>query len=264
MAVSRRVGEVASVARALRILSCFDYDHPELGVSEIARQLGLHKSTVYRSLRTLKAEGFVRQTDGSRYAVAWKLLEIGAALGAYGGLRDVILTELGALVEQTRETAHLGILEDHQVLYIEKVESPRPLRMPSAVGRRTWPHFSSIGKVLLASLDDEAVLTILEEQGMPRLTKATITNPQALLRELEAVRLTKYAVSREEIEEGLMSIAAPVYDDAGQVCAAVNVGGPVSRLAPVEDDVVAIVQACAERLSSRLGSSARWLRETGG
>jgi DNA-binding IclR family transcriptional regulator len=253
---------VASVVRAMSILSSFNYEHPELGLTEIARSTGYSKSTVHRLLRTLEAQEFVKQLDGTKYTLGWKVFELGSVVLERERLRDVLVEEANDLVEQTRETSHIGVLDNQRVLYVVKVESPRPFRMPSSVGRRAWPHCSSIGKVLLSGLDEKSLDAIIDE-GLPKLTALTITEPESLRKELTRVRENRLAISCDESEEAVMSIAAPIFDDRGLVCAAINVSGPTSRMRGREEVLCAAVREAAERLSARLGPKARLLYDLG-
>lgn len=251
---------VESVRRALRILRCFSVDAPELGVSDIARQLGMHKSTVYRLLGTMEAEGFVHQVDGARYALGWRLFELGGAVKGWPATRKVVLRHLQDLVAATNETAHLAVLDEGSVLYVEKVESPRPLRMPSSVGKRVPPHCTALGKVFLAGLTRDELLPLIYQPLRP-FTPNTIIDPDRLREELESVRVSGYAVDREEIEEGLMCIAAPIVDDQYVVAAAISISGPASRIGPRLAQYVEAVQGTSAALSTELGAAARALRE---
>jgi IclR family KDG regulon transcriptional repressor len=252
---------VESVRRALRVLRCFRLEEPELGVTDIARELGLPKSTVHRLLATLEAEGFVHQLNGSRYVLGWKAFELGAAVWAWNAMRQPVLRRLESLVTITGETGHLGVLDEGEVLYIEKVESPRPLRMPSAVGRRVPVHCTALGKTLLAGVESELAGRLIRDRPLRSFTTNTITEPDTLLREIEQARSQGFAIDREEIEEGLMCVAAPVVDEQGDTSAAISISGPASRITPrLEDQIVAVRETCAA-LSRDLGPNARRLRE---
>jgi IclR family transcriptional regulator, KDG regulon repressor len=249
-------GAVNSVVRALAILSLFDLDHSEMGVSQVAELVGLHKSTAHRLLRTLESQGFVTKTERSKYVLGRKIFELGALAYAQGGFHGIVLEELGRLMERTNETAHLAVLDDVDVLYLEKVESQRPLRMPSAVGRRQPADRTALGKVLLAHLDSRDLSRLQNRlRGDPDPLEA-----DALIRELQTVRADGYAVDREELEQGLMCIAAPVTTLSGEVCAAVSVSGPTSRLHDDVEGKALLVRECCGALSIRLGASLNWLR----
>jgi DNA-binding IclR family transcriptional regulator len=255
--------DAGSVVRALRMLSAFDGEKPDLGVSEIARKVGLPKSTAHRLLHSLEAEGFVRRLSGSRYVLGWKLFELGTRVQEQGGLQSVVIEELSRLVTRTSENAHLAILDGGAVLYLEKVESPRSLRMPSAVGQRVPAHCTALGKVLLASLPDQQVGLISKEHGLPAFTPATLTDFRALQDHLQMVRERGYAIDREEFEEGLLCIAAPIRNETNEVCAAVSISGPATRLDERIEDLAATVQECSEALSHKLGHAMAWLSNSG-
>ncbi len=248
-----------SARRALRVLSCFGPDHAEWGVTELAAMLGMHKSTVHRLLLTLEEEGFVRQSSG-RYVLTWRLLEIAAAIPLRDGLRQTTLDHLARLVTRSGETAHLAVLHDGQVLYVEKVEGTRRLRMPSAVGRRVPLHCTALGKVLLAGLDGAERRKLLFGEPLEAVTVHTIVDPKQLEQHILEVVRRGYAIDHEEIEEGLMCIAAPVYGDNG-TCAAISIAGPASRLqAQLEEHVTAVRETAAE-LSAELRPWTPQLRE---
>lgn len=260
---NRGSSPIESVRRALRVLRCFQVQRPELGVTEIARELRLPKSSVHRLLNTLEQEGFVHKLDGSRYALGWRALELGGALWAWNAMRQPVLRWLGSLVQETGETAHLGVLDRGEVLYIEKVESVRSLRMPSAVGRRVPLHCTALGKVLLAGLERDVRTRLLRNAILQRHTSNTITNRNKLLHEINIVRNQGFAIDREEIEEGLMCVAAPVVDDEGVTCSAISIAGPASRMTPrLERHAAAVQEVCAS-MSSEFGAHGRRLRELG-
>jgi len=251
---------VESVRRALRILRCFNIEADELGVSDIARKLGMHKSTVHRLLTTLEMEGFVHQVEGGRYALGWKLFELGEAVRGLQSTREVILRHLESLVGLTSETAHLAVFDDGDVLYVEKVESERPLRMPSSVGKRVPAHCTALGKVFLSGLSDTALWTQIYSP-LSRFTPHTITDPDELRTEVTKVRDRGYAIDHEEIEEGLMCVAAPIVDDRNVICAAVSIAGPVTRVGRQTDDIISAVLDTCSQLSAALGPKARHLGE---
>jgi len=252
---------VESVRRALRILGCFGPTRSELGVTDLAEMLVMHKSTVHRLLLTLEREGFVRQVSG-RYALTWRLLEIASGIPVRDGIRQTALRHLAKLSERSGETAHLAVLYSGQVLYVEKVEGTRALRMPSAVGRRVPLHCTALGKVLLAGVEESEARRLVFGAPLPSLTPNTITDPVALSKHVSQVRRRGFAIDREEIEEGLMCIAAPVSSSSESTCAAISIAGPVSRLeARLQDNIVAVRETCAG-LSAELGPLAHQLRDT--
>jgi DNA-binding IclR family transcriptional regulator len=251
--------QVQSVQRALKILGCFNLDHQELGITEIANQLGFNKSTVYRLLGTLESEGFVRKVNDNRYMLSWKMFELGMVVSAFGGDHQIILETLQSIVNQTGETAHLAVLDNGEVLYIEKIESPYTLRMPSSIGRRVPTHCTALGKVLLANLDDSECLSLIYGKTLKAFTKHTITNPDQLRQELQKIRTDGYAIDSEELELGLICIAAPIIDDKGKICGAVSIAGPSSRIEQNLESNIAALRKEAKNLSHSLGSKAALL-----
>ena len=248
-----------SVRRALSILRCFSIERPTLGIADIARELQLHKSTVHRLIHTLEREGFVHAVDGSQFVLGWRLFELGEAVRGREPAREVILESLTSLVEATGETAHLAVFDAGDVLYIEKVEATRSLRMPSAVGKRVPAHCTALGKIFLSNLSDDQLLQALTRRRLTAFTANTITDVRRLTDELARVRASGHAVDREEIEEGLMCVAGPVTDDLGTLCAAVSISGPASRIAPRLDAHVRNVTAICDQLTLRLGPRSREL-----
>ena len=252
---------IRSVQHALRILKCFSFERPELGITEIAGELGLHKSTVHRIMATMADEGFVERESSGRYTLGWRLFELGEAVHSRWSSGKLARETLETLVAQIGETAHLAVLDDSQVLYIEKVESPRMLRMPSSVGRRDPAHCTALGKVLLASLDEAALLSLIYGHPLVSLTPNTITDPDQLREEVRRVREQGFAVDREEYEIGLMCVAAPILDDTGRTCGAISIAGPTSRIQDSLDKHVSAVREACRVLSAQSGTSVRMLKE---
>jgi DNA-binding IclR family transcriptional regulator len=253
------VQPVESVRRALRILVCFTPERPEIGVSDIARALDIHKSTVHRLLATLETEGFVRQLEDGRYALSWKLFDVASRFPASERAHRLVFEALSGLARVTGETAHLAVLDDADVLYVDKVEGSWALRMPSAVGLRLPAHCTALGKVLLAGIPDEQVRQLLTSRELVRLTDRTLTAPALVLEAVERARADGYAIDREEIEYGLLCIAAPVHDHRGATCAAISIAGPVTRLSAELDATIAAVRTAARSLSDGLGPDAAGL-----
>jgi DNA-binding IclR family transcriptional regulator len=183
-----------------------------------------------------------------------KLWELGSMATTAVDWVDRVKPFLQQLTDRTGETTHLAVLSDGQVLYVDKVESPRSLRMPSQVGRRLPVHCTGIGKALIAFLPEEVLKGLVAKRGLQQFTPNTITDLPALAAELARVRERQYAVDDEEIEEGLVCIAAPVRDHTAHVVAAISIAGPSSRLRPdrVPDHAREVVSA-ANSMSTVLG-----------
>ena len=248
------------VDRVADILEAFLWLGPELGVSELARAIGLTKATTHRLLASLRNREFVAQDPNSRrYRLGMRLWELGTVARSSMDWLAEAKPELETLAGETGETAHLAVLDDDQVLYVDKVESGHSLRMPSQVGRRLPAHCTGVGKALLAFLSEERLATLIEHRGLPRFTAHTIDDAAALRAVLAAIREAGFATDDEEIEDGLRCIAAPVRDHTGSVIAALSIAGPMSRI-PEEDTprLAKRVIAAADGISARLGYPGSW------
>lgn len=217
---------IQSVQRAIAIMRQFTEAEPELGVNELSRRLGLHKSTVSRLLGTLQAEGLVQQhpTTG-QYSLGVGLVSLaGVALGRIT-VRSAAYAQLEALAQQTQETICLVAREDHSGVCIVHVPAPQPVRYVAWLGRRMPLHCTAGGKVLLAFGRGPH-----PPDPWLAYTPQTITNAARLSAELEAVRARGYALEQEEFTAGTTAVAAPVFDHQGQAVAAVLIAGPTFRL----------------------------------
>jgi DNA-binding IclR family transcriptional regulator len=185
------------VDRVVDILETFPRLGPDLGVSDISRALDLKKATAHRLLASLLRRGLVAQDPVSRrYRLGIKLWELGVLATSQVDWADRVKPYLQRLTDATHETTHLAVLNDGQVLYVDKVESTRSLRMPSQVGRRLPVHCTGVGKALVAFLPPEVLWGIINRHGLPSFTANTITDEAALHAELEDVRERGYAIDR--------------------------------------------------------------------
>jgi DNA-binding IclR family transcriptional regulator len=247
----------STVTKATDVLSSFSFAEPVLGVSELARRLGMGKSTVYRLLTTLARAGWVEQTPDSRYRLSLKVYEIGQQVVAGLDLRDVAHTPLEALRTQTGLTTHVAVLSVPDVVYVDRFESPGMIAVSARLGRRRPAHGSSAGKCLLA-FGDRAEVDAVVRAGLARLGPRTIRSRSSLERALAEVRRSGHAISVEESAAGMSSIAAPVFDASGACTAAVAVSGPPFAM-PEEDHprIVRMVVATAAEISRGLTARQR-------
>ena len=247
---------IQALERAAAILGAFTADEPELRLSDLSERLGLHKATTHRFLVNLEHLGFVERAPRSgKYRLGWRLFELGGLVFQRLDLWDEALAFLEGLVRDTGETGHLAVLEGGQVVYIERVETRRALRLPAAARRGHPAHATNLGKVLLAHASPEVVDEILFAQELPAFTPNTITNVDQLRIELASIKERGYSVDNEEYDEGLRCIGAPVLDSSGRVVAAIGIGGPVTRITPARiEDLARVVIVAAHGLSLRLGA----------
>jgi len=247
-------GRIQSIERAAALMRCFTEVEPELGVSELSRRVGLHKSTVSRILATLQDEGFVGQNAVTgKYRLGVGLIGLaGVALGRVD-VRAAAYHHLDGLVEHTQESAGVSILDGGESINVLSKPSPRPIHYAIWIGRRLPLHCTASGKVLLAGQPpaDRARLLPLP---LRRHTAATLVTAEALAQELARVQAQGYALALEEYEEGYNAVAAPIRDHEGHVVGALSVSGPAFRL-PEETlrDFAAPLLATARLISNEMG-----------
>jgi IclR family KDG regulon transcriptional repressor len=219
-------GSPTSVQRALQILDCFRTHGPSLGVSQIARLAALPKSTAFRLLTSLSSGGYLVR-HGSEYRLAWHVFELGSRAAQLGaGLREAALPWLVELQVKAGFTVHMGVLQDLDVLYVEKIPGRSGPKTPTHVGARVEATCTALGKCLLAHAPEEAVESVLKGP-LTRRTRFSIAEPGRLFRQLEQVRVHGMAFDQEESTVGLSCIAAPLLRD-GEVWAAISLSGPPS------------------------------------
>jgi DNA-binding IclR family transcriptional regulator len=222
---------VQSVERAIAVLKSFSTERPERGVGELSRELGLHKSTVSRLMMTLERGGLLsRNPETQRYRLGIDLIGLAAQVISYMDVREVARPLLRKLADNCQESVNLSVLDAGQVVNLEQFVPPaRQVKNIGWVGRRMCPHCTAAGKTLLAHLSAKELEQVLPDH-LERLTPNTITDLDQLRQELASVRQQGYAVAREELEEGLNAVAAPIYDHTNSVIAAVSVAGPAYRV----------------------------------
>ena len=246
------VGSVDKAMQVLRLLG----DAGDLGVTELSRRLQVHKSTVSRLLATLERHGVVsRNSQTDKFGLGPALISLAGVALQRIDLRDAARESLTRLAEETTETVNLAILDGDQVVNIEKLPSAHYIRDIGWIGRRSPLHCTATGKALVAHLSRVQRRRLLGPR-LKRFTPATICDWPALERELAEVRRVGYALGREELEPGLIAIAAPIHGLGGRVTAAVSVSGPSFRMP--ETTIAACaprVVAAAAAISHNLGYS---------
>ena len=247
---------VQSVDRALDILESFDYHDEELGVTELAHKLSLHKNNVFRLLATLEVRGYIEQDKKTgNYRLGIKTFEIANVFLHHLGLRRQARPILEELVNGCDETAYLAVLDGPEVIYVLMQETSQTVRIAPRLGRRLPVHCTAAGKAQLAYETADRLDLIFKDKPMRKMTENTITDPQVFREHLREVAKLGYAVDSEEFEVGVACIAAPVKDYSHKVVASVGLSGPVSRFSPerIEKELVPLVKGAGAKLSERLG-----------
>lgn len=222
---------VQTLERSLDILEVLAHTEEPLGVTEIGNRISLHKSTVHRILQTLCYRGYVeKEKENERYKLGIKIVELGIRFFNDLEIRKVAGPVIEDLAKTLDEVVHLVLHDDGEVVYIDKRESSHVVSMRSKVGRRAPMHCTAVGKALLSTMSEQEVMHILESKGMPRYTPNTMTESEALMKDLREIKQTKISVEREENEVGIICLGTPVFDYSGRAIGAISVSGPAARM----------------------------------
>lgn len=248
-------GTVNAVIRALSILDLLGQANEELGVTEISHETNLHKSTVFRLLNTLALSGYIKQNpENGKYALSIHLVQLGMSVLNRIDLRRVARPYLEELLNTCGEAVHLGILDQGDVIYIDKIDVDRPLTMGSRIGGKSPGYCTGLGKVLMAYLPEPELQQLVTKRKFCRFTVNTIVEPNQLLEHLARIREQGYALDDEEHELGIRCLAVPIKDHKGNVVAAVSVSGPTLRMTREKlDQITPRVIAVGQRISLALG-----------
>jgi DNA-binding IclR family transcriptional regulator len=244
---------VQSVDRALSVLEILAA-RGEAGVTEIAGELGVHKSTAFRLVAVLESRGFVEQlADRGKYRLAFGAVRLAGAAAA-----QLDITQLGrqvceALAADLGETVNIAVLDGERAVNISQVRGPAAVSAHNWVGQSTPLHATSSGKVLLAHAPDAVRKGVLAGD-LQRFTAATITDPGAIQQQLDLIVERGWGYTVEEYEVGLNAVAAPVRGAGGEVVAALSVSGPTFRMDPEDFSAIARrLVSGADTLSRRVG-----------
>lgn len=245
---------VQAIDRAVMILKCFSEKSRELKLSEIADELGLNKSTVHGIISTLKYHGLIDQNEeNQKYRLGLYLLELGDIVTNSMDIREIASPVIKDICSKIEETVHLGTLDNMDVVYIDKQESNQSMRIYTTIGARRPAYCTGIGKAMLAYIDTDILLIQLPET-QERFTPTTITEKQELLRELDKIRENGYATDNEESIEGLICVASPIFNHAGNAKYSISVSGPTIRMTKDKiRETIRLVKDAAGEISNRLG-----------
>lgn len=247
---------VQSVERAFAVLRSFTAERPVQGVSEIATALGLNRTTVHRLLATLESCGAVhRDPISHRYTISAGVLQFANVFHQMSNVRDVAHQAMVRLRDATGQTAALHLREGSERVTISQVESNQDLRMTYRdLGMPQPLHLGAPGKAILAHLEPDEIDEYLTHRHLVAFTEYSITNPVRLRADLEKIRCNGYSLSRQERRPGVVSVAAPLFDNSGLVIGAMNVCGPVHRISEAQiEEMIPLVLEAARETSRRLG-----------
>ena len=222
---------VPALERALAILELLAGSRAGLTLPEIAKELQLPKSSVHCLLITLERHRYLNRNERtSRYMFGSKLFSLGNMSLSGLRVRQVAVPHMHTLMERVGLTDHLAVLEGYDAVLVEKAEPPGLYKLATWLGKRMDVHCTSVGKALIAHLPDEVLIQLVRERGLPRHNDNTIGSLKKLKEELRRVREAGYSVDDEEDEIGYRCIGAPIFDEAGQVTAALSISGTILQV----------------------------------
>ncbi len=259
MTDSKNQYHILAVKRAVQLINLFAEHGPNLGVSEIAKLMNIHKSVVHKLLVTLESEDWVHKSKTTeKYSLGLKLLKLSPLVPNRNNFRQISRTIMSELVSEVDETAMLTIMTPSydQGICIEKVECSHNIRMTTEIGNHIPIHAGASGLVLAAYTDEEKIESVLS-QPLPAFTENTITNPDTLRKKLQEIRKQGYAFSISEVNQGLVGIASPVFNSRSKLVAGLSISGPVYRFEPTDkvDRMIELVKSSAQRITDNLIAS---------
>ncbi len=262
MSSQKREYNIASLQRGLRMLQLLSQAGKGLPASEIAKLSNLPVSTVHRFLINLEVGGFLSKDELNNYHLGVACVSLGQSAREQLDIRKVSLVHLEQLNRSTRETVHLTVRHKFTAVYIEKLDSPEPLRIHSRIGASVPLYCTAVGKVMLAYMDGKEQEQIVNQLELRRFTENTVGSIQELRAQLAKVKKDGFACDLEEHEPHIRCIAAPIWDYSGAVNASLSVTGPAVRMSTARlREIAALVREAGLKISSELGFSATAKRE---
>lgn len=248
----------ASSIKALRLLDLFTAGAPSLALEQIAALSGLPRSTAFRMVNALVTAGFLEAVaergSPKRYRLGLRLLELGEIVAEQLEIRRVALPFMVDLRDKVEEAVQLLVMDHGEAMYVEKVETTRPVRLYTRVGRRAAVYAGACPRALIAFLPEEELTRVLDEQTFRKYTPFTVDDRKQLERQIRVERAQGYTISCGELHEGTVAIAMPVRNHTGKVVASVSIAGEQSRFsAQRQPELVKALRACVEGISSSLG-----------
>ncbi|BCB60371.1 transcriptional regulator [Halomonas sp. A020] len=221
---------VTALASGLEVIQAFDAEHPRMTLSEVASRTGMNRAKARRFLLTLHALGYVRK-EQRYFELAPRVLQLGYAFLSANNYQGVIQQYLEEITVETGESSSLGVLDGHDVTYVARSAAKhRLMAITLSVGTRLPAAYTSMGRILLAQLSDEALDRFLATITLEPFTDKTVTDVNELRHRIVEARQQGYAISDQELDSGLRSIAVPVYDAKQHLMGAINISTNAARV----------------------------------
>lgn len=244
---------VQSFARGLEVIRSFSAAAPRQTLTDVAVRTGLTRAGARRILLTLQTLGYV-ESDGKLFSLTPRILDLGFAYLSSMPMWNLAEPVMEALVEQVQESCSIAVLEGTDIVYVMRVSTRKIMRNSLGVGSRLPAWCTSMGRMLLAGRSDEEVLALLQASEIEARTRHTLTDPQAILAKVRQARRQGWCLVNQELEEGLVSLAAPLVYRSGRIIAAMNISGQANRTSArqMQDAMLGPLLAAAQELSQRL------------
>jgi len=244
---------VQSFARGLEVIRSFSASAPRQTLTEVAGRTGLTRAGARRILLTLQTLGYV-ESDGRLFALTPRILDLGFAYLSSMPMWNIAEPVMEQLVEQVKESCSAAVLEGADIMYVLRVSTRKIMRNSLGIGSRLPAYCTSMGRMLLAGLPDHEVLELLRSTPLEARTRHTLTEPEAVLAKVQQARRHGWCLVNQELEEGLLSLAAPVVNRAGRIIASINISGQVNRTSPrvMQDAMLVPLREAAQLISQRL------------
>lgn len=251
-------GSVQSIERAIMLLEAISTEESGNRLTDLANRTGLAPSTVHRILTTLESRQFIRFSAADhKWCIGWRAFTIGSVFVRRRGLASLASPHLRQLRDRTRENVNLGLVEDGEIVFVDRAESREIARSVAPVGGRVPMTASAMGKAVLAARSREDLVAAVARTGRLRFTANTLVGEEALRSELEKVRRDGYSVDDEEMVKGLRCVAAAILDHHGEAIGAISISSATARIGL--DRVPALGRLLSEtsdRLTRALGGVA--------
>ncbi|HAS40249.1 MAG TPA: IclR family transcriptional regulator [Microscillaceae bacterium] len=225
---------IQSLEKGLNVITAFDHEHAAMTLTQVAKKLDLTRANARRILLTLEHLGFVSSVDGKLFSLTPKVLCLGYSYMSSLSYRELAQPYMEALAAEVNESCSMSVLDDREIVYVARVQTKRIMTIALGVGTRLPVQAASMGKVLLAGLEQEALQNLIKALNFEAFTSHTLIDPKAFIAHIQEVRQQGWALSDQELEIGVRSVACPLKDKDGKTLAALNISGHASRVTKEE------------------------------
>lgn len=248
-------GYVQSFARGLEVIRTFSSATPRQTLTEVATRSGLTRAGARRILLTLQSLGYV-ESDGRQFALTPRILDLGFAYLSSMPIWNLAEPVMESLAAEVRESCSAAVLDGTDIVYVLRVPTRKIMSIGLGVGSRLPAYCTSLGRMLLAALPDDEVVGRLRASDRRALTRHTVTDTDALLAKVQQARRQGWCLVNQELEEGLVSMAAPLVGRGGRTVAALNISGQANRTGPrqMQDALLPALRDAAQSISNLLAS----------